>query len=147
MAELIIPPALRERHRIGLRRAVETGVDTMVGRRVEIPALRRSGEEFPVELALSRISTEAGPVFTAHIQDISERKRAEAERERALAKEKELSELKSRFVSMVSHEFRTRWASSRVRRRFSMPISIGFRLPNGSPIFATLRTPRVTCRA
>ena len=107
MAELIIPPALRERHRIGLRRAVETGVDTMVGRRVEVPALRRSGEEFPVELALSRISTEAGPVFTAHIQDISERKRAEAERERALAKEKELSDLKSRFVSMVSHEFRT----------------------------------------
>jgi PAS domain S-box-containing protein len=39
--------------------------------------------------------------------DITERKRAEAEIREALAKEKELSELKSRFVSMTSHEFRT----------------------------------------
>ncbi|MGH8641155.1 MAG: PAS domain-containing sensor histidine kinase, partial [Burkholderiales bacterium] len=39
--------------------------------------------------------------------DITERKRAEEEILRALAKEKELSELKSRFVSMTSHEFRT----------------------------------------
>jgi signal transduction histidine kinase len=107
MAELIIPPALREEHRAGLNRAFRTDVDSMVGRRVEVLALRSDGEEFPVELALSRIPTDAGPIFTAHIQDISERKRAEAERERALAHEKELSELKGRFVSMVSHEFRT----------------------------------------
>ena len=78
----------------------------MVGRRVEVLAMRRSGEEFPVELALSRMASDEGPLFTAHIQDISERKRAEVERERALAHEKELNDLKSRFVSMVSHEFR-----------------------------------------
>jgi PAS domain S-box-containing protein len=39
--------------------------------------------------------------------DITERKRAEEEILRALEKEKELSELKSRFVAMTSHEFRT----------------------------------------
>ena len=39
--------------------------------------------------------------------DITARKEAEAELTRALAREKELSELKSNFVSMVSHEFRT----------------------------------------
>jgi PAS domain S-box-containing protein len=39
--------------------------------------------------------------------DITERKRAEEENQRALEKERELSELKSRFVSMTSHEFRT----------------------------------------
>jgi PAS domain S-box-containing protein len=39
--------------------------------------------------------------------DITERKRAEEEMRRALEKEKELSELKSRFVAMTSHEFRT----------------------------------------
>lgn len=107
MAEMIIAPGLRERHRAELRRAVETGTDSMTGKRIEVLALRRSGEEFPVELALARIKTDAGPIFTAHIQDISERKRAEAEMRRALAHEKELSELKSRFVAMVSHEFRT----------------------------------------
>ena len=39
--------------------------------------------------------------------DITERKRGEQEIEKALEKEKELSEFKSRFVSMTSHEFRT----------------------------------------
>src|SRR5262249_34853274 len=39
--------------------------------------------------------------------DITERKEAEVETLRALAREKELSQLKSNFVSMVSHEFRT----------------------------------------
>jgi len=39
--------------------------------------------------------------------DISQRKQAEAELQRTLAREKELSQLKSNFVSMVSHEFRT----------------------------------------
>ena len=39
--------------------------------------------------------------------DISQRKQAEAELHRTLAREMELSQLKSNFVSMVSHEFRT----------------------------------------
>lgn len=39
--------------------------------------------------------------------DITDRKRAEAETLKTLSREKELSELKSSFVSMVSHEFRT----------------------------------------
>jgi PAS domain S-box-containing protein len=39
--------------------------------------------------------------------DISDRKQAEVEIRKALEKEKELSELKSRFISMTSHEFRT----------------------------------------
>ncbi len=44
--------------------------------------------------------------FQTVAQDITERKRAEEETLKALHKEKELSELRSRFVSMVSHEFR-----------------------------------------
>jgi signal transduction histidine kinase len=39
--------------------------------------------------------------------DISARKRAEEEVRRALMRERELSELKTRFVSITSHEFRT----------------------------------------
>jgi PAS domain S-box-containing protein len=48
---------------------------------------------------------EQGTIWT--FIDISELKRAEAETKKALLKEKELGELKSRFVSMTSHEFRT----------------------------------------
>ncbi|MDB6027397.1 MAG: hypothetical protein JWM68_3620, partial [Verrucomicrobiales bacterium] len=45
--------------------------------------------------------------FLGMMVDISQRKQAEAEVHRALAREMELSQLKSNFVSMVSHEFRT----------------------------------------
>src|SRR6266545_2686794 len=77
MAEVIIPPHLRERHRHGLARAVATGQDTIVGQRIEITAIRKSGEEFPVELAITRIRVNGAPIFTGHIRDITERKRAE----------------------------------------------------------------------
>lgn len=45
--------------------------------------------------------------FVGYLVDITERKQLEEELRGALQKEKELSELKSRFVSMTSHEFRT----------------------------------------
>jgi PAS domain S-box-containing protein len=77
MADLIIPPQLRERHRVGLSRAVASGEDTIVGRRIEISAVRRDGEEFPVELAITRIRVNGSPIFTGHIRDITERRRSE----------------------------------------------------------------------
>jgi signal transduction histidine kinase len=40
-------------------------------------------------------------------RDISDRKRVEAQMMKALERERELRELKSDFVSMASHEFRT----------------------------------------
>ncbi len=80
MGELIVPPALRERHRQGMRRLVETGQSSgVVGRRIELPALHADGREFPVELAITRVeSGTQHPFFTAYLRDISERHRADA---------------------------------------------------------------------
>jgi signal transduction histidine kinase len=50
---------------------------------------------------------EGRPATLNFLTDITERRRAEEEVHRALAKERELNELKSRFVAMTSHEFRT----------------------------------------
>jgi len=55
----------------------------------------------------ARIVVSAENEVMAIVRNITDRKRAEAEMQHALAKEKELSELKSRFVAMTSHEFRT----------------------------------------
>jgi PAS domain S-box-containing protein len=65
------------------------------------------GEEVPFEVILTRIEMGGRQLIQAVVNDISERKRAEAELLRALAREKELSQLKCNFVSLVSHEFRT----------------------------------------
>ena len=85
MAELVIPPSLRDRHREGLRRHLETGESTILGRRLELAAMRADGEEFPVELAVNRIAESYPPMFTGTIRDITSRLKAQQEREEARA--------------------------------------------------------------
>src|SRR3954466_14975390 len=76
MAELIVPPSLRERHTAAFGRFVKTGEGSMLGRRVELTGMRADGSEFPVELALSQV--EAEPVLICGaLRDISAAKRAE----------------------------------------------------------------------
>jgi PAS domain S-box-containing protein len=55
----------------------------------------------------ARLAVSAEQEVMAIIRDITERKQAERDIQNALAKERELNELKSRFVAMTSHEFRT----------------------------------------
>jgi PAS domain S-box-containing protein len=73
----------------------------------EWTAQNGKGKEVPLEVMLTRIQMGGRPLIQAVIMDITERKKAEAELLKALAREKELGALKGNFVSMVSHEFRT----------------------------------------
>ena len=107
MSELIIPPSLREAHRRGLARYLATGEGPVLGRRIEITAMRADGSEFPVELAITPIPTDGPPLFTAHVRDIAERKRHEEERERLLAESQEANRAKTQFLAVLSHELRT----------------------------------------
>ena len=71
--------------------------------------IRKNGAPLPVLLTISAIRDTIGEItgFMWIAIDISERKKAEEKLHESLKKEKELGELKSRFVSMASHEFRT----------------------------------------
>jgi PAS domain S-box-containing protein len=73
MAELLMPPHLREAHRHGLARYVATGEAAVLGERLELTAMRADGTEFPVELSISRIPLDGPPLFTGYIRDITER--------------------------------------------------------------------------
>ncbi len=80
--------------------------------RIEVLARRKDGSTFSADVALSPLVDTAysgrdSLSIVCSLRDITERKRAEEELRRALEQERELSELKSRFVSMASHEFRT----------------------------------------
>ena len=79
MAELIIPPELRERHRQGLARYLATEDAVVLDHRLEITGLRADGTTFPVELTITRIDVPGPPTFTGYIRDITDRKEAEAE--------------------------------------------------------------------
>ena len=77
MAELIIPPSLREQHRRGLAHYLSTGEDKVLGKRIEITGMRADGTEFPVELTINCMKGEEPPLFTGFIRDISRRKLTE----------------------------------------------------------------------
>jgi PAS domain S-box-containing protein len=79
MAELIVPPRLRELHRKGLQRYLDTGNAVVLNRRIEITGMRSDGSEFPVELAITRIPLPGSPIFTGYLRDITERKQSEQE--------------------------------------------------------------------
>ena len=85
LADTIIPPSLREKHRQGFARYLATGEARVLGKRIEMTAVRADGSEFPVELAIARIPLEGPPSFTGYLRDITERKRAEQELRRSEA--------------------------------------------------------------
>gem|GEM_PF-1029512 len=74
---------------------------------LEVRARRKDGSHFPCEVQLSYVETHPTPLVMGFILDVTQQKEAELTLKQALAQEKELGELKSRFVSMASHEFRT----------------------------------------
>jgi signal transduction histidine kinase len=76
--------------------------------RTEVVGRRKDGTLFDADVALAAI-LKLGRIqgVVCSIRDITARKQAEKEIRAALEKERELNELKSRFTSMVSHEFRT----------------------------------------
>ena len=78
LAQLIIPPEFRERHYKGMAHYLATGEGPVLGRRIELEALRADGSRFPVELAITPTHIEGHAYFTAYLRDISERKQAEA---------------------------------------------------------------------
>ncbi|MFN2444340.1 MAG: PAS domain S-box protein, partial [Vicinamibacterales bacterium] len=77
LASLIVPPALRDAHRRGLARFAETGEGRLLGKLVEMVAMRADGTEFPIELAITAVHLQDEPMLTAVLRDITRRKRAE----------------------------------------------------------------------
>ena len=79
LAELIVPPELRQRHREGFARYLATGVARVLDKRVELTGMRSDGSTFPVELTITRIDLPEQPGFAGYLRDITERKQAEEE--------------------------------------------------------------------
>jgi PAS domain S-box-containing protein len=89
VADTIIPPHLRDAHWKGMARYLRTGQQEVLGRRVEVTAMRADGSVFPVELSITAVHLSGRPpFFTAYVRDITQRKQAEDERAALLASER-----------------------------------------------------------
>ena len=124
MAELIIPPALREQHRHGLVHYLATDHGPIIGKRIEMTALRADGTEFPVELAVTRVDRTESPLFAGFIRDISDRKQAEA----ALRESNERFQLVARATNDAIWDWNlstdARWWNEGIQTLFGYPPEI-----------------------
>ncbi|MTI21770.1 PAS domain-containing sensor histidine kinase [Fulvivirga sp. RKSG066] len=144
--ENLIPVSLRDKHVDNRQNYMKQPEPRRMGAGRDLLAVRKSKEEFPVEISLNVAELNGEKHVIAYVIDISKRKKveralkkseeqlilyasqlekrvkerteelekqiivtqkAEKEAKTALERERELNELKSRFVSIASHEFRT----------------------------------------
>jgi PAS domain S-box-containing protein len=90
LADLIVPERFRAAHRRGVARFLTTGDGPVLNKRLELSAIRASGEEFPMEVTVAPIEIGDAFIFTAYLRDISERVRI-AEQRRVLLRDMLLS--------------------------------------------------------
>jgi PAS domain S-box-containing protein len=81
VAELIIPERLRAAHRDGLARIRDGGESRLAGQRLNLAAVNRAGDEFPIEMTLQAIDDDGRPTFHAFLHDISHRAAAQRDLE------------------------------------------------------------------
>ena len=107
MAELIIPKEQRHHHRTGIQHYLDTGKHNILNQRIEVVAMRKNKELFPIELTVFPIHSMGKTVFAAAIQDITERKKIEEENLASKIHAEKSNQFKSQFLAAMSHEIRT----------------------------------------
>jgi PAS domain S-box-containing protein len=104
MAELIVPRHLREAHRRGLARYLQTKRGVVLDRRLELTGMRRDGTEFPVELTITRIALPGAPTFTGYLRDITARVTAERELRASRARLVEVADGERKRIQRNLHD-------------------------------------------
>ena len=106
MVELIVPPALRAGHSAGFQRYLCSGEARLLGRRIEMEAMRADGGSFPVELALNEVKLPGRRLFVANLRDLTAAKQAEAKirRQREALHQVEKMAAFGSLLAGVAHE-------------------------------------------
>ena len=95
---ILMPQFMRELHENGFKRYLTTGHRHINWRGTELTALRKDGQEFPVEVSFGELTRDGHRVFTGFIRDISERKQAA---DKLRASERSLRELTETIPQML----------------------------------------------
>ncbi|HLZ88592.1 MAG TPA: ATP-binding protein, partial [Puia sp.] len=112
LLETILPLSYDHTHWNGFPGFQEQGISgqpgtPMLNQRHELTAVRKSKEEFPIELTVTAIVDENESYYSAFIRDISSRRQREQELVQMKEKAEQAAKAKSQFLSVMSHELRT----------------------------------------
>lgn len=107
MSGLIMPERLRSAHKAGMARYAATGKAKVMGRRIEIDAMKRDGTEFPIELSITVSGQGDNAQYIAFMRDITDRRMAEQSLRKAKEDAEAASRAKAQFLAAISHEMRT----------------------------------------
>lgn len=77
LSQTIIPIQYREHHDKGMQNYFKTGKGNALNKLLQLSAIKKSGEEFPIELTVLPIDQDGDEFFCAFIRDITERKLSE----------------------------------------------------------------------
>jgi PAS domain S-box-containing protein len=100
LGNLILPPSDRARHRRGLERFLRSGVERILGRRLQMQAVRRDGKEITVELSITALRRGERYLFNGFVRDLTEKLAAEAQLHHALK-----METIGQLTGGVAHDF------------------------------------------
>jgi PAS domain S-box-containing protein len=107
--EALIPDELRSAHRDGIRHYRQTGHGALIdgGRPAEVVGMRADGSRIPIELTLSPLSEHDRRYVLAIVRDVTERSRAQAEREKLLATAEAALRTRDEFLGTLAHDLKS----------------------------------------
>lgn len=103
---MLMPEDAAQRHDALLHGHMKSGREVIIGRARDIRGQRKSGEQFPIEIAITESSVSGARLFTGAVRDITERKVAESERQKLIERlERSNADLRD-FAYIASHDLR-----------------------------------------
>jgi len=107
LADMIIPPRMRNAHERGMAGYRATGTGAFLGTRVEVTAMRADGGEFPAELAIDVAQGAEGEIFIGYLRDITERREAEGQRQQLEKQLRQAQKMEAigQLTGGIAHDF------------------------------------------
>ncbi len=101
---ILMPEYMRKLHEGGFTRYLATGQRHINWQGTELSALRKNGEEFPVEISFGELTRDGRKVFTGFLRDISKRKQAEIALRAAMDERTRISAFREEIGIALSHQ-------------------------------------------
>jgi diguanylate cyclase (GGDEF)-like protein/PAS domain S-box-containing protein len=123
LAELIIPHAQREAHQQGIARFRHTGAGPVVGQRIEVQAMHRTGRLIPVELSVVGQRSPDGWAANAFLRDITERKAAEERLRESEKRIRAIADNSPVLIAYIDSDHMLRFCNATYHAWFKRPLS------------------------